>query len=228
MTHQDWNNEATFDRLVDGELSADERRRLLAALDEQEGGWRKCALAFLEAQTWGQQLKQVAAEPESTAVAKATRPAANRPLFSLAYWPAVAAGLLVAFVAGRAIRSPDAADSPTVEIVHSDPQEIVPLDELNEEALADADVVTLLVRDASGENRRLRLPLLEAGDLEDELSGTVAAFPPEIRRSLNDRGFDLQQRRRYAPLFFEQHDRLVPMVVPVEDTNIVPVSRPVY
>lgn len=37
-------------RLVDGELSAEEYRLLLAALDEHPAGWRQCALAFLEAQ----------------------------------------------------------------------------------------------------------------------------------------------------------------------------------
>jgi hypothetical protein len=41
-----------FDRLVDGELSEAERRTLLASLDAQPEGWRRCALAFLAAQTW--------------------------------------------------------------------------------------------------------------------------------------------------------------------------------
>ena len=43
-----------FDRLVDGELSEEERRELLAGLDNEPGGWRRCALAFLEAQCWKQ------------------------------------------------------------------------------------------------------------------------------------------------------------------------------
>ena len=45
-----------FDRLVDGELSAEEYRTLLAALDDEPGGWRRCALAFLEAQSLGREL----------------------------------------------------------------------------------------------------------------------------------------------------------------------------
>ena len=39
-----------FDRLVDGELSSTERRQLIASLDDRPGGWRRCALAFVEAQ----------------------------------------------------------------------------------------------------------------------------------------------------------------------------------
>jgi hypothetical protein len=41
-----------IDRLVDGELSDDERGELLSRLDQSAEGWRTLALAFLEAQTW--------------------------------------------------------------------------------------------------------------------------------------------------------------------------------
>jgi hypothetical protein len=45
-----------FDLLVDGELNESQRRELLEALDQEPGGWRRCALAFLEAQCWKQEL----------------------------------------------------------------------------------------------------------------------------------------------------------------------------
>ena len=45
-----------FDRLVDDELSEEERRELLGRLDDEPSGWRRCALAFLEAQCWRQAL----------------------------------------------------------------------------------------------------------------------------------------------------------------------------
>ena len=45
-----------LDLLVDGELTPGERRELLTRLDEQPEGWRRCALAFLEAQAWQQDL----------------------------------------------------------------------------------------------------------------------------------------------------------------------------
>src|SRR5262245_7197050 len=45
------NDDVLFDRLVDGELSADERRHFLTSLDDRPDGWRRCAIAFLEAQS---------------------------------------------------------------------------------------------------------------------------------------------------------------------------------
>ncbi len=58
-----------FDRLVDGELPEPERREVLLTLDRQPDGWRQCALAFLEAQTWGQTLTQYVREPSRAAPA---------------------------------------------------------------------------------------------------------------------------------------------------------------
>ncbi|MGD9647095.1 MAG: hypothetical protein AB7U73_15400 [Pirellulales bacterium] len=43
-----------LDRLVDGELTPAARRELLEHLEQESGGWRRCAMAFLEAQSWGQ------------------------------------------------------------------------------------------------------------------------------------------------------------------------------
>ncbi|MBX9788718.1 MAG: hypothetical protein K2Y37_07355 [Pirellulales bacterium] len=43
-----------LDRLVDGELSPEARRELLQRLEQESGGWRRCALAFLESQSWGE------------------------------------------------------------------------------------------------------------------------------------------------------------------------------
>lgn len=40
-----------IDRLVDGELPDSQRRELLMQFESQGDGWRRCALAFLEAQT---------------------------------------------------------------------------------------------------------------------------------------------------------------------------------
>src|SRR5271157_3352130 len=47
------------DLLVDGELSESDRRALLLQLEHEPDGWRRCALAFLEAQCWKAELGQV-------------------------------------------------------------------------------------------------------------------------------------------------------------------------
>src|SRR3990172_4689745 len=68
------NDDILFDRLVDGELSPGERRELLASLDGRPDGWRRCALAFLEAQAWGNELPQVVAARLSSPKSEAAGP----------------------------------------------------------------------------------------------------------------------------------------------------------
>lgn len=54
-------DERNLDRLVDGELSPQEYRQLLADLEKSGDGWRRCAHAFLEAQALGTSLPLVMA-----------------------------------------------------------------------------------------------------------------------------------------------------------------------
>jgi hypothetical protein len=51
-----------IDRLVDGELAEAQRRELLARLESEPDGWRSCALAFLEAQSWRDGLSAAAGD----------------------------------------------------------------------------------------------------------------------------------------------------------------------
>ena len=55
------NPEHQVDLLVDGELNEADRRELLLHLEHQPDGWRRCALAFLEAQSWKAELGQIVA-----------------------------------------------------------------------------------------------------------------------------------------------------------------------
>ena len=59
----------SFDRLVDGELGEVERRELLVRLESEPGGWRRCALKFLESQCWkeaiGGETRSVSEVPET-------------------------------------------------------------------------------------------------------------------------------------------------------------------
>src|SRR5580704_6508455 len=57
--------ENRLDRLVDGELNDTDRRELLLQFEREPEGWRRCALAFLEAQCWKQELDVMARSPEA-------------------------------------------------------------------------------------------------------------------------------------------------------------------
>jgi hypothetical protein len=218
-----------FDRLVDGELSASERRRLLASLDDQPGGWRRCAIAFLEAQSWSEGLGAFVREPLASQAADETirvTPVAVGQVERRrgVAWLAVAAGLLAAFTLGLMWRggAPIAgnaaapSESMIVEVIPPPASE-------SPDAAGSDDALTLWVRDDAGKTRPLRVPLVDAGTLDEQLGMQFqTGVPADVRSGLRDRGFDVQSKRRYAPLWLENGR---PMIVPVEDTQIVPVSQ---
>jgi hypothetical protein len=225
-------DDVLFDRLVDGELSAAERRRLLASLDEQPGGWRRCALAFLEAQSWSEGLGDFVRDPsvlrsadEQTSAVRATSsslPSEGRRRGVA--WLAVAAGLLAAFTLGLISRSgaPIAGNS-AAPSDQSIVQVIPPPPSASIDAEPVPDALTLWVRDDTGNARPLRVPLVDAGMLDKQLGLEFqTGLSADVRNRLHDGGYDVQSKRRYAPLWLENGR---PMIVPVEDTRIVPVSR---
>ncbi len=135
-----------IDRLVDGELTPSERTALLQKLDNIPGGWRRCALAFLEAQAWREAMtsskSQVANAPDSLPQNVAsTRSVA---VFSLPPnratwqgWLSIAATLLVALgvgwlgiknLRGLPTQSPDVAHASDVtsKRARPSPVEVVP------------------------------------------------------------------------------------------------------
>jgi hypothetical protein len=96
-----------IDRLVDGELDTTERRALLARFEREPDGWRRCALAFLESQSWREALR-LRAEPVASGVNGLSQTLSPPPRESTSTWrprrwrrlAAIAAGWIVAFAAG--------------------------------------------------------------------------------------------------------------------------------
>jgi hypothetical protein len=231
------NDDLLFDRLVDGELSADERRQLLASLDDRADGWRRCALAFLEAQSLRGALQFMVSGPMASEPASVGRlttlPALSgrrRRASHAGAWLAAAAAVLVAFVAGLqwgGMWGPD-ADDLIADSSASPPTADAPADVERLPAGPNADAITLVVRDDQGVPRRVHVPLVEGDDLGAPFDQSPAWLNAAMREQLAEHGLDLNGRRRYAPLYFEQDDKIVPMMVPVDDAVITPVSRPVY
>ena len=89
-------DERILDKLVDGELTEADRKVLLSALDDEPGAWRRCALAFLEAQTWRGDFTQLLAGSALSSIEKAVglKPGDSKPA------PAPVAPASAAFHAG--------------------------------------------------------------------------------------------------------------------------------
>ncbi len=100
--HEPATLERLLDRLVDGELPDAERRAALHRLEAEPDGWRRCALSFLEAQTWREALA-----PMTATVQPATLPAQQRRRSSrsraVAGFAALAASLALTFALGWAL-----------------------------------------------------------------------------------------------------------------------------
>lgn len=234
-----------LDRLVDGELSSRERSELIASLDRCDQGWRRCALTFLEAQSWSAQFRELLDEggsdrPVALAMATAT-PHRGAVATRTGWWLAIAAGLLASFGLGRLlapVRGGDRGGSgvdarlsnqvagvdvaPSVERdAHARAHPEVQPDAIDRPP---RDALTLVLRGEAGELQRVRLPLVDSAELGIPVAeASTWSVPEPLRSSLRQRGWDLETRRRYAPLFIEQAGRLTPMVMSVDDTYVTPV-----
>lgn len=105
-----------LDRLVDGELPDGERRALIESLESEPEGWRRCALSFLEAQTWrdaaGEQID------EATAAVVAPLPQ-QRPRRFRANLVSLAVAVGIAFVCGWGMGTGWLVAEPVAQIADS-------------------------------------------------------------------------------------------------------------
>ena len=244
-------DDAALDRLVDGEMASDEYRAFLANLDDEPGGWRRCALAFLEAQALegelgafrDERVKPLVSDVNTTSPTAPAGRKRNMPLLVLA----MAASFLLAFGLGYALKAPwqngipaggdvaeqnpsgqnpggnDIAPGPgESRLADNQPDNRRPTPQLNQRPLEN---VTLVVGENAASERRIELPVVHYGDVGDGyFRREHSAMPPEIREMLQRRG-QLRRTQSYLPLEMDNGQRVV---VPVEEVEIVPVSRPPY
>jgi hypothetical protein len=112
-----------IDRLIDGELDEHERRELLRRLDTTPDGWRRCALAFLEAQEFAQAAR--AWTSDHAAVHSEPTPVVTHPKRKGARLLRIAAAAMlasVAFASGFAARERQVQP----RVVQSEPSKLAP------------------------------------------------------------------------------------------------------
>ncbi len=228
-----------FDLLVDGELGNQRRGELLARLDEVPGGWRRCALAFLEAQSWTQGLRAI--RQESSATAPTPQLAGHRGSMRsrLGSVLAMAASFLIALGLGAYFRGfwsrleTTATPAKLAVASPSAPQggPSVPAGSVDSTGPVSPEVwqsVALPVADgAGGSTESVPLPARVADDLDPEwLQGFPPAIPQDVVSALRESGHEVQQQQRqFVPFPLQDGRRLV---VPVDQVEVRYVGNSAY
>ena len=200
-----------IDRLVDGELPDDQRRDLLRALDVEPDGWRRCAIAFIEAQSWQQALFSgetklqlgVGVNPLQMVTARPSRRRAG----TSHWWGSIAAAAAAAFLIGAMAggawsggRSTELAQEQSPEtVIHAAQEDVSPHDPRAPRQLATADPRGFHVNTVSLDRLGMNLPISVAGDAEaarDLLTRQQPALSDYGRQVLQRQGIEVEPARR--------------------------------
>jgi hypothetical protein len=235
-------DDRSFDRLVDGELSEEKRRELLVGLENEPGGWRRCALAFLEAQCWRQSVGQTLLVargsqerlPHPTA-ADGTRsvPAAVK----RSPWPgrlaaalAMAASFLLALGLGSLAQrarfaQPGLSDGGQVASATPGPQSAGPI-AAPSQGMAPGSQRLVTVSYGQGPGTSFNLPAVERGNVDEQwLRSVPRAIPDDVLQALVRTGHQVQQRRELVPVPLQDGRRLL---VPVDRVEVHYVGNRTY
>lgn len=236
MNEQNADKEYLLDLLVDGELGEEERRELLAWCEREPDGWRRCALAFLEAQSWSQVLGKLS-EPArqstvenqpATETESAVRPLARPPQFwHTRQWGtmlAMAASIALAFTLGLWVREAGRVE----RIAPQGPSAIQFVEDKSPDRFSSGrpkhgpENQELAVGDSAPNADEIQLPV-PVGD--DWLLTEPSAIPADVQRALERMGHRVEQRRQLVPYRLEDGRRVV---VPVDQVEVHPVGNPSY
>ncbi len=217
-----------FDRLVDGELSPEEYRALIASFDDEPGAWRRCALAFLEAQALTGELGRVRGAydlADRPSIKHASPRAAHG--FPLTFL-AVAASFLLAFGLGvyaprffnDGVQETPLAGNVSLPGAHQEPAQP------RHESLKPIGNVRLVMDGSTSDGAQSgELPVYEGEDLDQLLRQQAPALAPELVDLLRQRGHSVEQQRQLVPVQLEDGRQLV---VPIEGYQIIPVRNRSY
>ena len=245
--NQPANPEALVDRLVDGELGEADRRELLLQLEHEPDGWRRCALAFLEAQCWKAELGQMAPPPAPQAALAApvsrAEPAGRWQSWRqyVATTLTMAASFLIALVLGMGLRGTwpgitlhSPGSSQVQSTIDKTPLPEAPTS-LGPDSLAHAvpavgasdgwEMVTLDPGKLwDGQTETFRVPARNCKVLDQDILKDIPdVIPPDLRQALEQSGNLVVQKREIVPVKLKDGRQLV---VPVDRIEIHHVGRP--
>jgi hypothetical protein len=231
-------NDLDLDLLVDGELDEQRRGELLARLENVPGGWRRCALAFLEAQSWTADLRAIRQESQAAAQASRRGWQVRRGPSRLTSVLAMAASFLIALGLGAYFRgfwSRPGTTADLTQIAGSLPAvrqsgAAVPPASADTAGPVSPEVwqtVALPVADgAGGTTESMPLPARVVDHFDPQwLDSLPPAMPREVISALRASGHEVQQQRQLVPLPLQDGRRLV---VPVDQVEVRCVGNSAY
>ena len=250
MNTSSHNLEAQLDRLVDGELPPAEYRSLLASLEDQPDGWRRCATAFLEAQAFGRDLsaiRQSAATVSIAAVPAATIEQVHLPAgrsddwshrtWQGLYFATIAASLALAFYVGSWTSGMNNPSGPLIADHQTTPQVERPdipspasvaqrETEPSPAPRTDAPLGNVrLVMDGGETSQGVDVPVYSPQQVERWRSVNKPVLPPAVIEQLRQAGHKVSHRQQYLLLDTADGRQVI---VPVDDYQIQPPRRGAY
>jgi hypothetical protein len=180
-----------IDRLVDGDLPEAERRAMLLRLDADPDAWRRCALAFLEDQTWRKALSPIAVSSAPISVPIAPTRTASGRLRRLAF----AATVLASTFAGGFATGGLGRVGPVIGVAKDQPAAAIPT-----EVALSGEVVEVgslqFVDSSAGELPPDQFPIRSGRGLDDEwLRSQPPSVPDYVRARLERQGYQVLERR---------------------------------
>ena len=236
VRHSQLDEDSRFDRLVDGALSAAEYKVFLSSLEDEPGGWRRCAMAFLEAQAWGREFAAIRrGEEDAPARAAAAELVEHHPAKRGFYLPvspllAAAACVILAFGLGIVTHSNFYPPDPMpTRFAGQNSWNGNALDMAGKEELLpaeDAEIAAMkFVLDGAG-NEEVVVPVIGGNNTgEQSLVETEPAIPDSVLRTLRSQGHDIQRKQEFSPIAMGDGRHVI---FPVEEYRITPVSSRSY
>lgn len=220
-----------LDRLVDGELTSEEYREVLAQLELEPDGWKRCALAFLEAQAWCRDLRGRCDEsaPIRCPVVPTVSPGRRSPGSWIVACGALAGCLAAAFGLGMWWSSgdlaPHDADRP-VKLLPANRQDFAPaasaLVQTPGSSATTPTQLTLLVDRGDGQTEQFEMPVFDAHDPVGQRLVQQPAIPWHVELAIRRAGHDVRTQRHWTPVTLWDGRQAV---FPVDELEIVPVSE---
>jgi hypothetical protein len=206
-----------LDRLVDGELSEGERRELLARLDRVAGGWRACAISFLEAQCLEEAFGEMPG-PSAAGLEPVVPPETAAQRSGL--WPkriqtalAMAASFLVTlgigwwagglrFESGTGALDVRPSDGLAMDAIRAPGKSALRPNAAANSSETPNRSPTMVVALPSGvAGQEIRVPVVEGDEHDHSLMfPDTAAFPARFRDALERAGYQVRQSRELLPI----------------------------